>query len=188
MKGLHAGSGAMTTVADSQRQECIRRLRHAGLRVTHPRLLVLQFFTETGGHHSVEEVGTALAARGLRLGRASLYNVVHSLAAHGLLTVADLGPGRTLYELAERWHHHFVCRLCGRILDVPCLAGTQPCLRPRDFPGEVDEAQVILRGRCAECAARRDASPSGAGRPGAPGRRERNDDGGRTARTVRGSR
>jgi Fe2+ or Zn2+ uptake regulation protein len=129
-----------------------RQLRHAGLRATRPRLLVLRMFAELGGHHSADEVLTRLRARATPLPRTSVYNVVNALAAHGLLTVTDVGPGRALYERAERWHHHFVCRQCGRIVDIPCLAAAKPCLRPgRVVPGEIDEAQIIFRGRCREC-------------------------------------
>jgi Fe2+ or Zn2+ uptake regulation protein len=129
-----------------------RQIRHAGLRATRPRLLVLELFAELGGHHSADEVAARLVARATPLPRTSVYNVVNALAAHGLLTVTDVGPGRALYELAERWHHHFVCRQCGRIIDVPCLAAAKPCLRPRRGElGEIDEAQIIFRGRCRAC-------------------------------------
>jgi Fe2+ or Zn2+ uptake regulation protein len=55
--------------------------------------------------------------------------------------------------VATVWHHHFVCRVCGQVIDVPCATGTKPCLTPEIAVGEVDEAQVIYRGRCAACAA-----------------------------------
>lgn len=162
---------AVATVADPLLADCVRRLRQAGLRVTRPRLLVLSFLTQAGGHHSVDEIAHGVRRRGGRLGHASVYNVVHSLTAHGLLMVAEISPGRTLYELAERWHHHFVCRQCGRVWDVPCLAGSTPCLRPADFPGEVEHAQVILRGRCADCASGEHPGV-GSRRPHAASRRE----------------
>ncbi len=150
-----------------------RQIRHAGLRATRPRLLVLKLFAELGGHHSADEVAARLDARATPLPRTSVYNVVNALAAHGLLTVTDVGPGRALYERVERWHHHFVCRQCGRIIDVPCLAAArpgEPCLRPgRRVPGEVDEAQIIFRGRCRDCL---NARPRWiARRGGAPARR-----------------
>lgn len=50
------------------------------------------------------------------------------LVATGLVMLADAGPGRALYEVATEWHHHFVCRRCQRVIDVPCEAGSRPCL------------------------------------------------------------
>ena len=135
-------------------QELAQRLRATGLKVTRPRLLVLEVLQETGPHLSADELVEALDARGTPLPRGSVYNVVGALATHGLMMVTDIGPGRALYELAERWHHHFVCRTCGLIEDVECVAGLKPCLDPDQVNGEVDEAQVIFRGICTECRAK----------------------------------
>jgi len=128
------------------------RLRSAGLRVTRARVAILDALAATGGHPSADEVASVLAAAGMRVPRASLYHVLGTFARAGLLTVADAGPGPVRYEVAGAWHHHLVCRRCARIVDVPCQSGHQPCLEP-ELPGvRVDEAQVIYRGLCAECA------------------------------------
>ncbi|MFB3820204.1 MAG: Fur family transcriptional regulator [Candidatus Methylomirabilales bacterium] len=143
-------------------------LRAAGLRVTRPRLLVLGFLREAGGHRSVEEIRAALGTRGVALPRASVYNVVTDLARGRLAMVTDVGPGRALYESSQRWHHHFVCRTCGAIADVPCVVGRRPCLTAGARVGEVEEAQVTFRGRCQACllkAPRRPRRPRPARKP-----------------------
>jgi Fur family ferric uptake transcriptional regulator len=81
-----------------------------------------------------------------------VYNVLASLAEASLALTADAGPGPVLYEAGREWHHHFVCRSCHRVFDVECLVGAKPCLTPGTDVGEVDEAQVIFRGICTECA------------------------------------
>lgn len=128
------------------------RLRAAGLRATKPRVLIYEVLRRMGGHRSADEIAALLARRGDSLPRASVYNVLADLTAAGLLMCADLGPGRALYEVAERWHHHFVCRVCGKVLDVPCVRGEKPCLDPpASLPGTVEEAQVLFRGVCDRC-------------------------------------
>ena len=139
--------------ADLCDQEFSRRLRAAGLRATRPRMLVMGVLRERGGHMSADEVVDALQAQGNPLRRGSVYGVVAALLTHGLLMMTDVGPGRARYELADRWHHHFVCRVCGAIEDVDCVVGAKPCLEPDGVDGEVDEAQVIFRGRCRACIA-----------------------------------
>ena len=130
-----------------------RRLRGAGLRVTRPRVLVYAALREAGGHRTVDEIVAWLAARGHVLPRMSVYNVAADLTTAALVMRADAGPGAAVYEAADAWHHHFVCRVCGAIEDVPCLTGRKPCLLPAPpFGGTVDEAQVIFRGVCARCA------------------------------------
>lgn len=132
------------------------KLRTAGLKATRPRALVYAVLREVGGHRSVDEVAFLLEERGHPIPRMSIYNVMTDLTEASLVMPADAGPGRALYEAADEWHHHFVCRGCGRIEDVPCTKGRKPCLTPpKGPPGRtIDEAQVIFRGYCADCAAK----------------------------------
>jgi len=107
---------------------------------------------ESGGHHSVDGVVALLRARGVTLPRMTVYNAVSALYGAGMLMRADAGPGRALYEASDTWHHHFVCRSCGAVYDVPCVTGTRPCLHPdAQAAGTVDEAQIIFRGVCRRC-------------------------------------
>jgi len=132
------------------------RLRAVGLRATRPRTLVYAVLREVGGHRSVDEVLELLEERGQSIPRMSIYNVMADLTEASLVMPADTGPGRALYEAGDVWHHHFVCRACGRVEDVPCLESRRPCLLPpKSLPGStIDEAQVIFRGHCAGCAAK----------------------------------
>ena len=133
------------------------KVQASGLRATRPRVLVYSVLREVGGHLSVDSVVAHLAARGHRVPRMSVYNVMADLASAGLVMCADAGPGRALYEAGDSWHHHFVCRSCGAVADVPCVRGRKPCLDPPpSIPGTVDEAQVIFRGICNACHDRND--------------------------------
>ena len=128
------------------------RLRAAGLRATRPRVLIYSLLREIGGHRSVDELLVILDQREHVVSRMSAYNVVADLVRTSLVMCADVGPGRALYEASDTWHHHFVCRTCGCVEDVPCVRGHKPCLQPPPQLGaEIDEAQVIFRGQCVEC-------------------------------------
>lgn len=128
--------------------ELAEQIRHAGVRVTRPRLIVLSLLHEIGGHRSADDVVDALRERRSTLPRASVYNVLNDLCDHGLIMRVDSGPGTARYEASVNWHHHFVCRDCGHIVDVPCVVGSKPCMLPGVDGLVVDEAQVIFRGNC----------------------------------------
>lgn len=130
-------------------QNFSERLREAGLRATRPRLLVLTTLAGMGGHHSVDDLVSELEHRGTPLPRGSVYGVMDALVSRGLVTLADAGPGRALYELHEHPHHHFVCWGCGQVQDVP--ASWAANLDRPDFDGLIEQAQVIFRGRCRTC-------------------------------------
>lgn len=145
----HPGSAGAAGRADGA---LVGRLREAGLRATTPRLAVLRELVGSPGHHGADEIADRLAAQGVRIARASVYNVLDDLVRCELVMLADAGPGRALYEARETDHHHFVCRRCGLVQDVPCVTGDRPCLDAAVPGAIVDHAQVILRGLCAGCA------------------------------------
>lgn len=127
-------------------------LHDSGLKATHSRLSVLNALAEMGGHCSADDVYQHLCENGNALPRGTVFKVVGDLSESGVLMVTDAGPGRTLYEYAAEWHHHFVCRKCKCILDVPCVEGRKPCLLPdAEVPALIEEAQIIFRGVCNEC-------------------------------------
>jgi len=129
-------------------------IRSSGLKATHSRLAVLHALAEMGGHCSADDVFHYLEKQGDNVPRGTVFKVVGDLSGCGVLMVTDAGPGRTLYEYAEDWHHHFVCRKCSRILDVPCVEGRKPCLMPDvELPAVIEEAQIIFRGVCHQCMA-----------------------------------
>ena len=105
-----------------------------------------------GGHRTAEEIAGALDDE-IRPSRASVFNVLDDLTRADLVMRADRGPGAAIYEISETCHHHFVCRECGAVIDVPCVVGSKPCL-DADIPGAIiDEAQIIFRGLCPSCVA-----------------------------------
>src|SRR5438093_1948673 len=117
---------APRTISDTELEQL---LHGAGLRSTRPRLLVLRFLREHGGHHSADEIQAALDAADEHLLRGSVYHVLGKLTRRRLVLQADVGPGRALYESGSPWHHHFVCRACDAVLDVSCVETDQPCLK-----------------------------------------------------------
>jgi Fe2+ or Zn2+ uptake regulation protein len=128
-----------------------QRLHEAKLKVTRPRLLVLSLLHEIKGHYAADEVVKMLQERQTPLPRASVYNTLDILLNRGLVMLADVGPGRALYEEYIAWHHHFVCMDCGTVVDILCVKGEKPCLLPEWLPGTVEEAQIIFRGHCGSC-------------------------------------
>ncbi|MBN9109300.1 MAG: transcriptional repressor [Pseudonocardia sp.] len=128
-----------------------RRVRSGGLRATGPRVEVLGALEDLGGHRTADDVHDLLTTRGRRVPRSSVYNALSSLVGAGLVLTADAGPGAVLYETGREWHHHFVCRVCRSVVDVPGTADALADLYPDPSVGEVDEVQVVIRGTCINC-------------------------------------
>jgi Fe2+ or Zn2+ uptake regulation protein len=127
-------------------------LRNRGLRVTRPRLAVLEVL-DAGGHLDVEEIATRVRARLDSVSTQAVYDVLSALARAGLARRIEPAGSAALYEnRAGDNHHHVVCRGCGAISDVDCVVGEAPCLEPSASHGFViDEAEVTFWGLCPAC-------------------------------------
>lgn len=147
----------------------VERLRSVGLRVTSPRVAVLDVLDEAraeADHHLA--AGTVAERARARLGSLSIqtvYDCLDALVRSGLARRIEPAGMAALYEArADENHHHAVCRGCGATVDVECVEGAAPCLVPHlPAPGAaastgsgfvVDEAEVTFWGWCAQCAAR----------------------------------
>ena len=127
-------------------------LRSRGLRVTRPRLAVLEVLAE-GGHLDVEQVTDRVRERLDSVSTQAVYDVLGALARVGLARRIEPAGSPALFECrAGDNHHHVVCRGCGAIADVDCVMGQAPCLTPSTEQGFViDEAEVTFWGLCATC-------------------------------------
>ncbi|MBI3691048.1 MAG: transcriptional repressor, partial [Mycolicibacterium aromaticivorans] len=134
----------MTSVSDLSDQ-----LRTAQLRVTRPRLAVLDA-VHTHPHADTETIFGAVRTGLPDVSRQAVYDVLHALTAAGL--VRRIQPSGSVARYEARVgdnHHHVVCRSCGVIGDVDCAVGEAPCLTPSEHNGFVlDEAEVIYWGLC----------------------------------------
>ncbi|GAA4802158.1 Fur family transcriptional regulator [Nocardioides caeni] len=132
-----------------------QQLRDVALRVTRPRLAVL----EAVHAHPHADTETVIAvARGIlpEVSHQAVYDSLHTLTTAGL--VRSIKPAGSVARYETRTgdnHHHVVCRSCGSIADVDCAVGHTPCLTASDSRGfVVDEAEVIYWGTCSECSVR----------------------------------
>ena len=129
------------------------RLRQRGLRVTGPRLAILSMLERVGGHRSADELVLALRRGGYHHARTTVYNALDDLARAGLVRAAPVDAGALRYESAGEAHHHFVCRECGSIRNVELRDDMAPHPMPEIEGAELDELDVVYRGRCPTCAA-----------------------------------
>ncbi|MEU8229607.1 Fur family transcriptional regulator [Actinoplanes sp. NPDC048967] len=127
-------------------------LRATGLRVTRPRVAVLDVLTQ-GGHLEVEEITRQVRDRLDSVSTQAVYDVLGALSRAGLARrIEPAGsPARFEARVGDN-HHHVVCRGCGTIEDVDCAIGERPCLDPNVSHGfDVDEAEVTFWGLCPAC-------------------------------------
>lgn len=94
-------------------------LRKAGLKVTLPRVKILQMLdTAEQRHMSAEDVYKALMEAGEDVGLATVYRVLTQFEASGLVVRHNFDGGHAIFELADGGHHdHMVCLDTGDVIE-----------------------------------------------------------------------
>ncbi|PXX11300.1 Fur family transcriptional regulator [Mycolicibacterium moriokaense] len=137
-------------------QDYADQLRAADLRVTRPRLAVLEA-VHAHPHADTETLFSVVRSGLPEVSRQAVYDVLAALTTVGL--IRRIQPSGSVARYESRVgdnHHHVVCRNCGVITDVDCAVGETPCLTPSDPDGALDgfvldEAEVIYWGLCPDC-------------------------------------
>jgi Fe2+ or Zn2+ uptake regulation protein len=139
-------------VTTTSRVDLIAAVRAAGLRVTAPRVAVLGEVSERK-HVTAEQVAHALRNQLGTISTQAVYDVLGALTRADLIRRIEPAGSAARYEArVGDNHHHVVCRSCGAITDVDCVAGVAPCLSPSDADGFlIDEAEVTFWGLCPTC-------------------------------------
>jgi len=94
-------------------------LRKAGLKITSPRLKVLDLLERSSERHmSAEAIYRALIDSGEELGLATVYRVLTQFERAGLVSRHNFEGGTAVFELADRTHHdHMVCLETGKVIE-----------------------------------------------------------------------
>ena len=94
-------------------------LRSAGLKVTSPRMKVLNILESSKVRHmTAEDVYRALLNSGDELGLATVYRVLTQFETAGLVARHNFEGGTAVFELADKTHHdHMVCLDTGKVIE-----------------------------------------------------------------------
>ena len=94
-----------------------RDLKKAGLKVTVPRVKILEMLEASDTRHlSAEDVYKSLLEMGEDIGLATVYRVLTQFEAAGLVSRHHFEGGHSVFELNEGKHHdHILCVRCGKV-------------------------------------------------------------------------
>lgn len=128
-----------------------QNIRNAGLKVTLPRVRILEILEKSDTRHlSAEDVYKKLIERGEDIGLATVYRVLTQFEAGGLVERHHFEGGHSVFELDRGEHHdHLVCVSCGRVVefyDETIERRQKEIARKHGFA--IEDHSLILYGRC----------------------------------------
>jgi Fe2+ or Zn2+ uptake regulation protein len=127
-------------------------LRGHGLRATPQRLAVHGALQALGRHATAEEVLDRVHGSVPGISLPTVYAALELMADLGL--ALRVHGGRAVrYDPRSEPHHHLLCERCGAVVDLDAEIDVEPALeRVRATGGVATGAEVLVRGRCVDCA------------------------------------
>ena len=129
-------------------------LKKAGLKVTLPRVKILEMLeTSNIRHHTAEDIYKALLDMGEEVGLATVYRVLTQFEAAALVTRHHFESGQAVFELNHGSHHdHLVCVKCGQVEEFYDETIEQQQLKiAKDKGYVITDHNLIIYGTCANC-------------------------------------
>ncbi len=132
--------------------ELTEQFRSQGLKVTPQRQAIFRALSGSTVHPTAESVYAQVAGEMPTISLRTVYQTLNDLASMGELQALDLGTGSTRFDPNLEPHHHLVCEVCGRIVDVPAARSRVAVPSAAAAEGfEVTTTEITFRGRCAHC-------------------------------------
>lgn len=122
-------------------------LRNAGLKVTHPRMRILQLLEQSKSRHvTAEDIYRLLLDQDEDIGLATVYRVLTQFEAAGLVLKHNFEAGQSVYELDRGQHHdHMVDIESGRIIEFESTEIEELQRRIAESMGyEIEDHSLVL--------------------------------------------
>lgn len=129
------------------------------LRVTEQRIVVLDAMVQEHNDVTAQALHTRLRPEHPRLGLATVYRTLATLADAGVLDRLQHADSGTCYRYCQPGHHHhLVCRSCHAVVELrDCNLDTWAAGVGRTHGFEDVEHAVELKGTCSRCSVKRRA-------------------------------
>ncbi|MDP1573591.1 MAG: ferric iron uptake transcriptional regulator [Coxiellaceae bacterium] len=129
-------------------------LRKAGLKITTPRLKILELLENAKPHHlSAEAIYQQLKEQSNDVGLATVYRVLTQFEAAGLIRRHNFEGGFSVFEIEHGTHHdHLVCERCGSVKEFFDEALEKRQSEIADKNGfQITEHHHTIYGICSAC-------------------------------------
>ncbi|MGQ9658837.1 MAG: ferric iron uptake transcriptional regulator [Thermochromatium sp.] len=131
-----------------------KHIKQAGLKVTAPRVKILNILEHSGKRHmSAEDVYRELLAQNEDIGLATVYRVLTQFEGAGLVCRRHFQGGQSVFELNKGEHHdHLVCIQCGLIVEFfdPIIEARQENIAA-EHHFTIKGHSLVIYGICLAC-------------------------------------
>ncbi len=129
--------------------EFVQLLKKHDLKVTPQRLEILKYLAKIKTHPTANMIYSALKKRNPSLSKTTIYNSLDKLYQHKIIHLLTISTSEMRYDFNVKPHHHFLCRICGTIIDIDVDC---PYLE-KMLKGQhkIEEVHGYFKGVCKDC-------------------------------------
>ena len=124
-------------------------LEAKGFKPTFQRLRILEYLQKHKNHPTVEMIYEDLVREIPTISKTTIYNTLNALVEKGIIRAITITGTESRYDLKIRPHQHFLCRRCGRVIDINIEC---PYVKKGQIGGhKIEELHGYFKGICKEC-------------------------------------
>ncbi len=129
-----------------KKTELTKILKEKGVKITQPRLLILDYLMSNFIHPTAEIIYNDLSKKE-EISFATVYNNLNFFVKEGLLKRIHLLDDSDIFEINLEMHAHFTCRVCKKIYDVEFASKLEEKINGHN----VEEVVINYKGVCKTC-------------------------------------
>jgi Fe2+ or Zn2+ uptake regulation protein len=130
-------------------EKYVKLLKENSIKVTSQRLEILKYLDENRNHSTADQIYTGLKEKTPSLSKTTVYNSVETLKEHGLIQSLTISGSESRYDFRHDMHHHFLCKKCGKIIDIDIKCPNLGKMLENGH--KVEEVHGYFKGICKEC-------------------------------------
>ena len=124
-------------------------LREKSIKITSQRLEILRYLDNTRKHPTAYQIYSDLKKNNPALSKTTVYNSLEILKNNNIIQSISITGSELRYDINSKMHHHFLCKKCGRIIDIDI---TCPNIgKTLKLGHKIDEVHGYFKGTCNEC-------------------------------------
>ena len=127
----------------------VKLLKENSIKTTLQRLEILRYLDDHRTHPTADQIYSDLKEKNLSLSKTTVYNSLKIFKEHGIIQTLTISNSEIRYDFNCTIHHHFLCKKCGKIIDIDRTCPHIEKIRKEGY--QIDEAHGYFKGICKEC-------------------------------------
>jgi Fe2+ or Zn2+ uptake regulation protein len=126
----------------------VKFLEENSIKTTLQRLEILRYLDDHRTHPTANQIYSDLKEKNPSLSKTTV-NSLKIFKEHGIIKTLTISSSVIRYDFNCNIHHHFLCRKCGKIIDIDRSCPHIEKIRKEGY--QIDEAHGYFKGICKEC-------------------------------------